>query len=116
MDPSRSHRIIRVINNCEGPRLIQKKIETFLSCYYLSFIKFLINIREIQELPGVEHGTSGLQMCGCPTEPYTPYNLVHGHMDDAASIFETRKNSEISLNQNSSFKCRSISYLKYFEI
>ena len=64
MDPSRSRRLIRVINNCEGPRTIQYKyicivlsgvitIVTFL-CFHLSFIKFLINTREQQKLPGVD--------------------------------------------------------------
>ena len=41
-----------------------------MSCDFdLSFIKFLINTREKQELPGKEPGTSGLQAFGCPTEP-----------------------------------------------
>ena len=53
MDLLRSHRLIHVINNCEGPRTIQ--ILTFcFSCFDLSFIKFLINTREKKEVPGVE--------------------------------------------------------------
>ena len=46
MDPSRSH--IHVINNCEGPGQYNT-IETFVFlCFYLSYIKFLINTREKQ--------------------------------------------------------------------
>ena len=44
MDPSRSHRLIRVINNCEGQYNINSNI--FVLCFDLSFIKFLINTRE----------------------------------------------------------------------
>ena len=73
MDPSRSHRLVHVINNCERPRTIQLQIVTFFFlCFDLLFIKFFINTREIQELPGVEPGTSGLLAFGCPTEPSTP--------------------------------------------
>ena len=47
--------LVHVINNCEGPRTIQKQIVTFFFlCFDISFIKFLINTREKQELPGVE--------------------------------------------------------------
>ena len=76
MDPSRSHRLVHVINNCERPRTIQYntiQIVTFCFLYFdLSLIKFFINTRENQELPGVEPGTSGLLAFGCPTEPSTP--------------------------------------------
>ena len=45
MNPSRSHRLVHVINNCEGPHT--KQIVTFfVLCFDLSFIKFLINTRE----------------------------------------------------------------------
>ena len=73
MNPSRSHRFIRVINNCEDNT---KQIVTFIFlCFDLSCIKFLINTREKQELPGVEPGTYGLLAFGCPTEPSTPYYI-----------------------------------------
>ena len=46
---------------------------TNISLYFdLSFIKFLINTREKQELPGVGPGTSGLLAFGFPTEPSIP--------------------------------------------
>ena len=59
MDPSRSHRLVHVINNCEGPQTIQI-VTFFFLCFDLSFIKFVINTREKRELPGVEPGTSDL--------------------------------------------------------
>ena len=58
MDPSRSHRLIHDINNCEGQ--YNTNSNNFFLCFDLLFIKFLINKREKQELPGVEPGTSGL--------------------------------------------------------
>ena len=56
MDPSRSHRLMHVINNCEGPLTGQYNANSniLLLCFNLSFIKFMINTREKQELPGVE--------------------------------------------------------------
>ena len=49
-------------------------------CFDISFIKLLINTREIQELPGVEPWISGLLAFGCPTEPWTPnYNVYYTH-------------------------------------
>ena len=57
MDPLRSHRLVHVINNREGPdNTIQ--IVTFVSCVFihrlLGIYKFLINTREKkQEMPGV---------------------------------------------------------------
>ena len=67
MDPSRSHSILHVINNCEGPRT--KQILSFLfMCFDLPFIKLFINTREKQELPGVHSSTYGLIDFGCPTE------------------------------------------------
>ena len=60
MDPSISHRLVHVINNCEGPRQYNTNRKKNVLCFDLSFIKFLINIREKQELPGVEAGKSGL--------------------------------------------------------
>ena len=52
MDPSRSPRVVHFINNCEDNT---KQIVTFFFlCFDLSFIKFLINTREKQELSGVE--------------------------------------------------------------
>ena len=61
MDPSRSHRLIHVINNCERPPDNTIQIVTFvLLCFHLSFIKFLINTREKQELPGVKPGVEPL--------------------------------------------------------
>ena len=75
MDPSRSHRLVHVINNCEDNT---KQIVTFFFlCFDLSFIKFLINTREKQELSGVEPGTSGLLAFGCPTEPSTPDYYIY---------------------------------------
>ena len=72
MEPSRSHIIVHVINNCEGPG--QYNTNSNIILLDLSFIKFLINTREKQELPGVELGTSGLIVFGCPTEPSIPEN------------------------------------------
>ena len=74
MDPSRSHRLVHVINNCEEPYKDNTKqiVTFFFLCFDLSFIKFLINTREKQELSGVESGTSELLAFGCPTEPSTP--------------------------------------------
>ena len=68
MDPSRRLRLVHVINNCEGPRTIQTNSNIFL-CFDLLFIKFLINTRDKQYLPGVEPGTSDLLAFGCPAEP-----------------------------------------------
>ena len=65
MYPSISH--IHVINNCEGQYNTNSNF--FFLCFDLSFIKFLINTREKQELPGVELVTSGLLFVVCPTEP-----------------------------------------------
>ena len=46
MDPSRSHRLEYVINNCEGNKI---QIVTFcVLCFDLSFIKFMIHTREKQ--------------------------------------------------------------------
>ena len=59
------------INKCEGTRKI-KLVKNILFYFDISFIKFLINTREKQELPGVEYGTSCLLAFGCPTEPSTP--------------------------------------------
>ena len=79
MYPSRSHRLIHVINNCERPTdntiVLIQIVTFFFLCFDLSFIKFLINIREKQELPGDESRTSGLLAFGCPTEPSTPDNI-----------------------------------------
>ena len=53
MDPSRSHRIIHVINNREGPgqyKYICITIVTFVCvCFDIMLIKFLIITREKQE-------------------------------------------------------------------
>ena len=57
MDPSRSHRLVHVINNCEdifAPDNTKQIVTFFFLCFDLSYIKFLINSREKQELPGVE--------------------------------------------------------------
>ena len=70
MDPSRSHRLVHVINNC-----YKTNSNIIFLCFDLSFIKFLINTREKQELSGVEPGTSGLLAFGSPTEPSTPDNI-----------------------------------------
>ena len=45
MDPTRSHILIHVINNCEGPQYNTNSKHFFL-CFDLLFIKFLINTRE----------------------------------------------------------------------
>ena len=62
MDPSRSHRLVYVINNFEGPRTMQYNTisNIFFLCFDLPFIKFLIITREKQELSGFESGTSSL--------------------------------------------------------
>ena len=52
-----------------GPGQYNTNSNIFFVCFDLSFIKFLINTREKQELPGVEPGTSGLLAFGGPTEP-----------------------------------------------
>ena len=49
MDPSRSHRLINAINNCEGPGKYKSNSNIFFLCFDLSFIKQ-------QELLGVEPG------------------------------------------------------------
>ena len=78
MDPSRSHRLVHVINNCErAPDNTIQIVTFFFLCFDLSFIKFFINTRENQELPGVEPGTSGLLAFGCPTEPSTPDKYIY---------------------------------------
>ena len=71
MDPSRSHRLIHVINNCF------LYVTFVVLCFDLSFIKFLINTREKQELSGVELGTSDLLASGCPTEPWIPDSIIY---------------------------------------
>ena len=70
MDPSRSHRLINVINNCEEPGQYKTKSTIVVLCFDSLFIKFLINPREKQELPGVEPGIFRLVDVGCSTEPY----------------------------------------------
>ena len=55
MEPSRSHRLIHVINNCEGQ--YNTNSNTLFLVFDLVFIKFLTNTREKQKLPGVELGT-----------------------------------------------------------
>ena len=69
MEPSRSPRLIHIINNCEGLGQYNTNSNIFILCFDFDFIKFLINTREKQELPGVELGTSGLLDFGCTTEP-----------------------------------------------
>ena len=69
MDPSRSHRPIRVTNNWEWPGQYNTNSNIVFFSFDLSLNKFLINTREKQELPGVEPGTSGLLEFGCTTEP-----------------------------------------------
>ena len=55
MDPSISHRLVHIINNCEVPPENTIQIVTFFFlCFDLSFIKLLINTREKQELLGVK--------------------------------------------------------------
>ena len=47
MDPSRSRRLVHVINNCEGPGQYNTNCNIFLFlCIDLSFIKLLINAIE----------------------------------------------------------------------
>ena len=46
-------------------------------CFDLSCIKFLINTREKQELPGIEYGTSVLLAFSCLTEPSTPRPYIY---------------------------------------
>ena len=78
MNPSRSHRLIHVINNAvRGPVQYNTRSNLLFLCFDLSFIKFLINTREKQELPGVEPGTYFLLAFGCPTEPYTPNYILY---------------------------------------
>ena len=50
MDPSRSHRLVHVINNCGAPDNTKQIVTFFFLCFDLLFIKFLINTREKQEL------------------------------------------------------------------
>ena len=54
MDPSRSHRLIHVINNCDGQYITNSKT-TFL-CFDLSFIKLLIKLEKnkncLESYPG----------------------------------------------------------------
>ena len=59
MDPSRSHRLY-VINKSEGPGQYNTNSNICILCFYLLFIKFLINTIDKQELPGVEIGSSRL--------------------------------------------------------
>ena len=59
-----------------GPGQYNTNSNILFLCMYSMFVKFLINTREKQELPGVEPGTSDLQAFGCPTEPYTPDNQL----------------------------------------
>ena len=60
MEPSISHRLIHVINNCEGQYNTNSNI--FFLFFDLSFIKLLINTRE---KPGFQPGTSGLLDFSC---------------------------------------------------
>ena len=51
MNPSRSHRLVHVINNCGGPNKPQDNRKHIVNVVFLfvdlMFIKFLINTREI---------------------------------------------------------------------
>ena len=70
MESSRIHRFVHVnnIHNCAGPDNTIQIVNNIVLSFDLSFIKFLINTREKQEMPGVKPGTSGLLDFGCPTE------------------------------------------------
>ena len=61
MDPSISHRLVHIINNCAPDYTIQ--IVTFFFLLFLFLFKFFINTRENQEMHGVEPETSGLLTC-----------------------------------------------------
>ena len=98
MDPSRSHRLVHVINNCEGPGQYNTNSNTFFLCFDLSFIKFLINTREKQELSGVEPGTSGLLAFGCPTEPSTPDLYIYIYIYICVCVCYEMKFTGISIN------------------
>ena len=46
MDLSRSHRLVHVINNCEGPGKYKTNSKQNVLYFYLLFIKLLMNTRE----------------------------------------------------------------------
>ena len=59
MDPSRSHRLIHIINNCEGRAPDNTNSKYYFLYLYMFFFKVVDkNIREKQVLSGVDLGTS----------------------------------------------------------
>ena len=58
------------------PGQYNTKSNILLLCFDLSFIKFFINTREKQELPGVGPGTSGLLSLDVPLS-HIPHTCIY---------------------------------------